>query len=86
MGILKNLEMRWKYRGQVEIQRDEGTVRDASKAEVYFQRSYDALEVVRRGVDLIVDAASEIDVDIQRTIPTNPVHDGGRKRLNTLKK
>lgn len=76
--------MRWKWRGQNIIHQDEGTVRDSERAKVYFERSYDYLEVVRRGVDLIVDAASEIDVSIAGTIPTNPVHVGGRKRMNTL--
>lgn len=84
MNYLKQLEYRWKHRGQPAIQRIEGTTRSSSKSRFFFERSYDNIEVVRRGVDLIVNAASEIDVNITNTLPTRPVHEGPKQRLKTL--
>ena len=80
MGMLASLQMAWKHRGQVHIQEDEGKTRSIDN-KFFFERSYDHVEVVRRGVDLIVDAAAEIDVNITESLPGNPVHEGkGRIR------
>lgn len=85
MGLLTNLQIAWKHRGQPLIQEDEGKNRSSEKFKFFFDKSYDHIEVVRRGVDLIVDAASEIDVNITSSLPGNPVHSGtGRVRQKTL--
>jgi HK97 family phage portal protein len=85
MGLLTNLEFAWKHRGQPHIQDDEGKVRSSSHRRFFFEKSYDFVEVVRRGVDLIVDSASEIDVNITDSLPGKPVHQGtGRIRQKTL--
>ena len=75
MGLLASLQMAWKHRGQVHIQEDEGKIR-APENKFFFEKSYDYVEVVRRGVDLIVDSASEIDVNITDSLPMKPVHEG----------
>lgn len=76
--------MAWKYRGQSVIQRAEGTTREA-KPSVYFEKSYDFIEVVRRGVDLIVNSTSDVDVDIKEALPgILPVHDANRLRVKKL--
>lgn len=84
MNYLKQLQYRWKHRGQPEIQRIEGTTRDSSKSRFFFERSYDHIEVVRRGVDMIVDSAAEIDVNITNTLVTKPAHEGPKQRQKTL--
>lgn len=85
MGLIKDFQIAWKHRGQPIIQQDEGTVRDTERRKLFFERSYEHIEVVRRGVDLIVNAASEIDVNIQGSLPTKPIHSGkGRIRQKTL--
>ena len=86
MGFLKDLEWSWKHRGQVIIQQEEGSVRDASKRRVYFQNSYNHIEVVRRGTDMIVDSASEIDVNIAGKLSFSPFHDKGKLKPATLEK
>ena len=84
MGVLASLQMAWKHRGQVHIQEDEGKTR-APESKFFFEKSYDYVEVVRRGVDLIVDSCSEIDVNITESLPMVPVHQGtGRVRQKTL--
>ena len=84
MGVLASLQMAWKHRGQVHIQEDEGKIR-APENKFFFEKSYDYVEVVRRGVDLIVDSCSEIDVNITDSLPMKPVHEGnGRVRQKTL--
>lgn len=84
MNYLKQLQYRWKHRGQPAIQRIEGDTRDSSKSRFYFEKSYDNIEVVRRGVDMIVDSAAEIDVNITNTLPTKPIHEGAKQRQKTL--
>jgi len=84
MNYLKQLEYRWKHRGQPAIQMVEGTTRSSSDSRFFYERSYDFIEVVRRGVDMIVDSAAEIDVNISATLPTKPVHKGPKQRQKTL--
>ena len=84
MNLLKRIEYRWKHRGQPEIQRQEGTSVESSKSRFYFEKSYDHIEVVRRGVDLIVDSASEIDVNITGPLVYVPSHKGAKIRQKTL--
>ena len=83
MGLLTNLQIAWKHRGQPLIQEDEGQTR-APQSKFFFEKSYDHIEVVRRGVDLIVDAASEIDVNITEALPGSPAHGDRRMRQKTL--
>ena len=84
MNYIKQLQWQWKHRGQPDIQRIEGTVRNSERSRFFFEKSYDNIEVVRRGVDMIVDSAIEIDVNITASLPTKPIHDGGRQRQKTL--
>lgn len=84
MNLLKRLEYRWKHRGQPAIQEDAGSSLDSSKSRFYFEKSYDHIEVVRRGVDLIVDSASEIDVDITGPLNFRPSHKEAKVRQKTL--
>ena len=48
---------------QREISLEYGT-QDALQPQVIFERAYDRLEVVNRGVNMIVDAASQINIDV----------------------
>ena len=84
MNYLQQLQYRWKHRGQPAIQRIEGDTRNSSRSRFFFEKSYDNIEVVRRGVDFIVDAAVDIDVNISGTLPTRPVHQGDKQRQKTL--
>jgi len=84
MNYLRQLEYRWKHRGQPEIQDDEGKSQGSSRNRFFFERSYDSIEVVRRGVDMIIDSSIEIDVNITGPLLTKPVHDKGRQRQKTL--
>lgn len=84
MNYWTQLQYRWKHRGQPSIQRIEGTVRTSDRSRFFFERSYDHIEVVRRGVDMIIDSVTEIDVNITGTIPPDPIHKNGRIRQKTL--
>jgi HK97 family phage portal protein len=84
MGLLNTLMMTWKHRGQANIQDSEGKERESERHKYYFEKSYNFIEVVRRGIDLVVDAASEIDVDITKSLPMSPIHDGARQRQKAL--
>jgi HK97 family phage portal protein len=84
MNIFKRLEYAWKHRGQSKIQELEGTVVESSSRRVFFEKSYDSIEVVRRGTDMIVDNASEIDVNITGQLPGLPTHEGAKVRMKTL--
>lgn len=84
MGLFKTLEMAWKYRGQNIIHREEGSVREA-RPSFYFEKSYDYIEVVRRGVDLIVNSTADVDVDIKEPLSgIFPVHDANKLRVKKL--
>jgi HK97 family phage portal protein len=85
MGLLTSLQFAWKHRGQPLIQEDEGETRSSEKYKFFFEKSYDHVEVVRRGVDLIVNSASEFNVSNFEQLPGKPVHQGtGRIRVKTL--
>jgi len=84
MNYLKQLQYRWKHRGQPSIAKLEGDERTSEKNRFYFEKSYDNLEVVRRGVDMIVDSAIDVDVNITKQLPTKPIHEKGRQRQKTL--
>jgi len=84
MNILKRLEYAIKWRGQAEIQEMSGSTQSSSDNRFFYERSYDYIEVVNRGVDLIVDAASEIDVSITKPIPGPHAANGNKLRQNTL--
>lgn len=72
-------------RAQAEISRDEGDVVYADSAYAYSQ-AYDSLPVVRRGVDLLVNACASFDTDVLNTIPgITSVAKGLRKtKVNSL--
>ncbi len=84
MNYLRQLQYRWKHRAQPDIQRIEGTTRGSDKSRFFFEKSYDYIEVVRRGVDMIVDSCIEIDVNITKSLPLKPIHGGGLQRQKTL--
>lgn len=50
---------------QDEIYNEEGSTKDTTKRGIKFNRAYLQLEIVRRGVDLVVNSAAEIDVDVK---------------------
>ena len=83
MGLLTNLQFAWKHRGQPLIQEDEGKSRSSENFKFYFEQSYDHVEVVRRGVDLIVDSASEFNFANFEPLPGAPIHQGSRQRIKT---
>jgi HK97 family phage portal protein len=64
------------------ISREEGTEKSTSKYNFTFNLAYERLEVVRRGVDLIVNAASEIDIDVKDKL--NFKGQAGAVRAKTL--
>lgn len=85
MSMKKQLEYVWKHRGQPGIQKLEGTTLDSAKGRFFYEKSYDNIEVVRRGVDMIVDSAIEIDVNITKALDAvKPAHGGPRMRQKTL--
>jgi HK97 family phage portal protein len=84
MGWLKNLEIRWKHRGQPAIQRDEGQTKDSSERKFFFEGAYRDLEVISRGTDMLVDSSAEVDMNITGTLPFPPKHEGGRQRQKKL--
>jgi len=84
MNYIKYLQWVYKHRGQPSIQRIEGKTRESSRNRFYFERSYDAIEVVRRGVDMIINSCVEIDVNITNTLPIKPIHQGPKHRQKTL--
>lgn len=73
MGFFSNLWYNIKLNpAQPSISEDEGDRKEATFAPVYFQRAYDSVEVVRRGVDMIVDSAAEINVSMGEKLPFVP--------------
>lgn len=84
MNIAKTLEWIWKSRHQPAIHDLEGGEIDSAPKRFFFERSYDHIEVVRRGTDMIVDSSSEIDINITDTLPLPPIHDGSKIRRKTL--
>jgi HK97 family phage portal protein len=84
MGIIKDLAYTWKWRGQPGIQNLQGEVQEASRNRWFYEKSYDNLEVVRRGTDMIVDAVAEIDVNIKNALPFDPIHGKPRTRVKAL--
>jgi len=84
MSLLKSLEIAWKHRGQAEIHDTEGGSLESAKSKPFFEKSYDYIEVVRRGVDIIVDSASEVDVNITTSLNVPHIHKGPKLRQKTL--
>jgi HK97 family phage portal protein len=84
MSLLKSLEIAWKWRGQEAIHQTEGGTLDPATSRVFNEKSYDFIEVVRRGTDLIVDSTAEIDINITDTLPFPPAHGPNRIRAKTL--
>lgn len=85
MNLFKRIEFWVKYRGQPHIQDDEGeNIPGSSRSKVFFERSYDHIEVVRRGTDILVDSASDVDINVTDGLPVSPIHKGGKVRIKTL--
>ena len=63
MGMLDSLGLRKLNPAQPRISQLEG-IQDASYKSVPYERAFEHLEVVNRGVNMIVDAASQIGVDV----------------------
>jgi HK97 family phage portal protein len=73
MGFFKDLWYNIKMNpAQASIAEDEGERKEATYAPLYFGRAYDTVEVVRRGVDMIVDSAAEINVSMGDKLPFQP--------------
>ena len=58
-----------KHRGSSAIADDEGEILNTAFQKHFYKYAYNDLEIVRRGVDLIVDLASEVEVSINGRIP-----------------
>jgi HK97 family phage portal protein len=84
MGFFRDIEYAWKHRGSRLIQDHEGTTKDSAPARFFYEKSYDHIEVVRRGTDLIVDSVAEIDLNITGTLPFKPLHGNERIRQKSL--
>jgi HK97 family phage portal protein len=55
-------------RSQARIQSDEGEQKDSTRKDTYFKRAYDRIEIIRRGTDLLVDSAAEINYSVLNKI------------------
>jgi len=89
MGLYKRMQYYLKHRGQPGIQGLEGEriPSDTANARYYFENAYNSIEVASRGVDLIVDGAGEIDINIMSPLNFMPLHEGKKfqaKKLHTL--
>lgn len=84
MAIFRDLEFWWKSRGQSAIHDLEGDSVESSNRRPYFEGAYECLEVVGRGTDLIVNACSEIDVNITGTLSFKPAHGENRTKQKKL--
>ena len=49
-----------------------------------YSSGYNRIEVIRRGVDLIVDSAAEIDISIADKLPSPAVHIGNKRTDKVL--
>lgn len=73
MGFFKDLWYNIKMNpAQPSISRDEGDTKEATYLPTYFNNVYDSVEIVRRGVDMLVDSAAEINVSIGDKLPFLP--------------
>ena len=84
MNIVKTLEWVWKGRHQPGLHALEGETIDSAPRRFFFEKAYDHIEVVRRGTDMIVDTAAEVDLNITDILPVPPVHSEQRIRRKTL--
>ena len=87
MGLYRDLVWTWKHRGTASIAGSEAGNTDIGERRFFFEKSYDHIEIVRRGVDLIVDSVSEIDINITDKLNFKPAHEGKalqKKSLGTL--
>ena len=69
---------------QPTIAREEGSEKYSSKTGYAFNLAYERLETVRRGVDLIVNSFSEIDVDVKEKLDFKGQTSIRRKTVETL--
>jgi len=69
---------------QPNIAEDYGSEISSTKYGVAFNTAYTVIEVVRRGVDLVVHAAAEIDVDVKEKIPNVGFSAIKQNRVNLL--
>ena len=64
---------------QVIISRDEGFTIGTGENYINYANAYEQIEVVNRAVNLIVDDAAEIPVDVGEKLPLDPVVKNIRK-------
>jgi HK97 family phage portal protein len=83
MSLNKVLTYAIKHRGSGELYEQEGQSHDSAPRRRYFEKSYDKIEVVRRGTDMIVNSVAEIDINITDKLPTKAIHEG-RVKVKTL--
>lgn len=89
MGLLKNLWYNIKLNpAQSSIARDAGDDIEATSTPRYFENAYDNVEVVNRGVNLIVDSAADINISIADKLPIVPkttIGDGPDKKFGLVR-
>lgn len=85
MRLMDRIRIALKYRGQQSILDSEGQEHASeNKYEFYLQSSYENLEIIRRAVDLVVNSAIEVDINIGNSLNMKPVHDGAKKKFKSL--
>jgi len=84
MGMLKQLWYRIKLNpAQPQISADEGERLDSTFYPQFFEKAYDNVEVVNRGINMVVDSAAEINISITNKLPIVPkttIGEGPNKR------
>lgn len=71
-------------RAQPEIRLDQGEIQSTNANPTTINDAYTSIEVVRRGVDMVVDACSQMYIDVKQQIPGINVVQGVRaKTLDT---
>lgn len=82
MGLIVDMVDRIKHRGSASIQSLEGDEIESSDDSRYFyQRAYEELETVYRGVNLVVDSAAEVDINITNSLAPPHIHKGPKRRM-----
>lgn len=72
MGLLNNLLISLKHRGQPEIQQTEGEESHSREKVSLYNYAYKKIAVVNRGVNIIVDSASKIGVSVNKRLGIEP--------------
>ena len=77
------------FRGASDIAELEGSSKDSSQYKAFFENSYNNIEVVRRGVDMIVDGCADVNVSINSRLKgvlprTAVIDEFGKVKKNTF--